>query len=186
MASGFQDLAYYFESYGVMDFLLPFILVFTITYAVLQRTKILGDKKNFNVVVALVLGLLFVVPHITGSYPSGYDPVNVMNAALPSISLISISAIMLLLLMGIFGANFSKKAAPFISIVAIAFVIYVFGAVLNFWQGPYDIFYWWTTEVTELIVIILIFGLLVNFITAEEKKGPNKFLEEVKSWFEKS
>ena len=49
VSAGFSDLAYYFETYGVMDFLLPFLLVFTIIYAVMQKTKILGDKKNFNV-----------------------------------------------------------------------------------------------------------------------------------------
>ena len=103
MASvGFSTLAYYFETYGVIDFLLPFILVFTIIFAVMQKTKILGDKKNFNVIIALVLALIFVVPHITGSYPLGYDPVQVMNESLPSISLVSVAAIMLLLLMGIF------------------------------------------------------------------------------------
>ena len=168
MASvGFSTLAYYFETYGVIDFLLPFILVFTIIFAVMQKTKILGDKKNFNVIIALVLALIFVVPHITGSYPLGYDPVQVMNESLPSISLVSVAAIMLLLLMGIFGADFSKSAAPLIAIIAMIFVIYIFGAALNLWQGPYDVFYWWTADVTELMIIILVFGLIVWFITKE-------------------
>ncbi len=108
----FENIGYYLQAYGILDFLLPFILVFTIVYAVMQKTKILGDKKNFNVIIALVLGLLFVVPHITGAYPIGYDPVQVMNETLPSISLVAVAAIMLLLLMGIFGTDFSKSAAP--------------------------------------------------------------------------
>ncbi len=169
VSTSFSNLAYYFQQWGVMDFLLPFLLVFTIIFAVMQRTKILGDKKNYNVIVALVLGLLFVVPHITNSYPLGYDPVQVMNESLPSISLVAVAAIMLLLLMGIFGANFSAAAAPFIAIVAILFVAYIFGASLNLWQGPYDIFYWWSSDVTELIIIILIFGLVVWFITKEPR-----------------
>ena len=168
----FSSLAYYFETYGVMDFLLPFILVFTICYAVLQKSKILGDgKKQFNVVVSLVLGLLFVVPHITGSYPLGYDPVEVMNATLPSISLVAVAAIMVLLLLGIFGTSFSKAASPIIGFVSLAFVVYIFGAALNFWTGPYDIFGWWTPETTELLIIIFIFGLLVWFITKDDSSG---------------
>ncbi|MBI4983514.1 hypothetical protein HZC32_02620, partial [Candidatus Woesearchaeota archaeon] len=171
LSSGFSNLATYFQAYGVMDFLLPFILVFTIVFAVMQKTKILGDKKNFNVIIALVLGLLFVVPHLTGSYPLGYDPVQVMNESLPSISLVSIAAIMLLLLMGIFGTGFASAAAPIIALIAIGFVIYLFGAALRFWDSPSDTFYWWTSETTELVIIILIFGLVVWFITKEPSGG---------------
>lgn len=158
----------YFQTYGVLDFILPFILVFTIIYAIMHKTKILGDdKKNFNVIVALVLGLLFVVPHILGTYPVGYDPVQVLNETLPSISLVAVAAIMLLLLMGIFGTGFASSAKPIIAIIAVVFVAYIFGASLNLWRGPYDVFYWWTPETTELLIIILVFGLIVWFVTKE-------------------
>ena len=171
VSASFADLGRIFQNFGVMDFLLPFLLVFTIVYAVLQRTKILGDpqheRKNFNVIVALVLALVFVVPHIMGSYPLGYDPVQVMNESLPSISLVAVAAVMLLILMGIFGANFSATAAPFIAILSILFVVYIFGASLNLWRAPYDIFSWWSTDTTEMVIIILVFGVIVWFITSE-------------------
>lgn len=188
--SAFSNLGYYFSAYGVMDFLLPFILVFTIVFAVLQKTKILGDRKNFNVVIALVMGLLFVVPHITGSYPLGYDPVQVMNESLPSISLVSIAAIMVLLLLGIFGTGFAAAASPIIAIVAIGFVVYIFGSSLNLWYGPYDTFYWWTPEVTELLVVILVFGLIIWFITREPGQSEGSKLikglgKGISSLFEK-
>jgi hypothetical protein len=175
----FSSLAYYLETYGVMDFLLPFLLVFTISFAVLQKAKILGDgKKQYNVVVSLVLGLLFVVPHITGSYPLGYDPVDVMNATLPSISLIAVAAIMVLLLLGIFGTQFAAAAVPWIGFISLAFVVYIFGAALNLWTGPSDIFGWWSPETTEILIIVLVFGLLVWFITKDDSK-PGKGIENV-------
>src|SRR3989338_10985751 len=163
----FETLVSYFQTFGVLDFILPFILVFTIVYAVLMKTKVLGDKKNFNVVVSLILGLLFVVPHILGTYPLGYDPVAVLNETLPSISLVAIAAVMLLILLGIFGTEFLEPAKSVIALVSVAFIVYIFGASLNFWRGPYDIFYWWTTETTELLLIILVFGLIVWFVTKE-------------------
>ncbi len=179
VGTGFSELAIYLQTYGVMDFLLPFILVFTIVFAVMQKTKILGEKKNFNVIIALVLALMFVVPHIIGMYPLGYDPVQVLNETLPSISLIAVAAIMLLLLMGIFGADFAKSAAPFIAILAIAFVVYIFGAALHLWTAPYDVFSWWTTETTELLIIILVFAVIVWFITREDSDStPGKGLVE--------
>ena len=170
----FSNIASYFQAYGIIDFLLPFLLVFTIVFAVLQRIKILGeDKKNFNVVIALVLALMFIVPHMTGSYPLGYDPVQVINEALPSISLVAIAAVMLLLLIGIFGKKLSDTLMPVVAIAAIAFVVYIFGATsaLNLWRGPHDVFYWWTPALTELLIIILVFGLIVWFITKDPGGG---------------
>jgi hypothetical protein len=187
LEAGFSQLGYYFQTYGIMDFLLPFLLVFTIVFAVMQKTKILGEKKNFNVIVALVLALMFVVPHVIGSYPLGYDPVQVMNESLPSIALVAVASIMLLILMGVFGADFSKSAAPVIAIAAIAFVAYIFGSALSVWTGPSDIFYWWTSGVTELLIIILIFGLVVYFIVKEpgDKTKGSKMLSSVGKLFEK-
>ena len=183
----FENIGFYLQAYGVLDFLLPFILVFTIVYAVMQKTKILGDKKNFNVIIALVLGLLFVVPHITGAYPIGYDPVQVMNEALPSISLVAVAAIMLLLLMGIFGTDFSQSAAPFIAVISIAFVAYIFGSSLNLWTAPSDIFRWWNSELTELLIIILVFALVVWFIVHErtEKSSGGEMLKSFGKLFNK-
>ena len=170
----FNRLAIYLQNYEAMDFLLPFLLVFTIVFAVMQKTKILGDKKNFNVIIALILALVFVVPHITGTYPLSYDPVQVMNESLPSISLVIVAAMMLLLLMGLFGAGWADAAMPLIAFAAVAFVAYIFGASLGIWRGPYDVFYWWTAETTELLIIILVFGLIVYFITKEPSKPGDK------------
>ncbi len=185
--AGLSSIMLYFQTYGVFDVLLPFILVFTIVYAIMRKTQILGDKKNFDVIIALVLGLLFVVPHIMGTYPIGYDPVHIVNESLPSIGLVAVAAIMLLLLMGIFGAKFAAGAAPLIAIAAIIFVIYIFGASLRLWTGPYDVFYWWSPAVTELIIVILIFGVIVWFITREPgAETPGRgLLDAIKGLFEK-
>ncbi|HLC89248.1 MAG TPA: hypothetical protein VJG49_04400 [Candidatus Nanoarchaeia archaeon] len=184
----FENIGYYLQAYGILDFLLPFVLVFTIVYAVMQKTKILGDHKNFNVIIALVLGLLFVVPHIMGTYPAGYDPVQVMNESLPSISLVAVAAIMLLLLMGIFGTDFSKAAAPFIAILSIIFVAYIFGSSLNLWIGPSEVFGWWGDELTELLIIILVFALVIWFIVREpsEKSRGGEMLKSVGKLFRKT
>jgi hypothetical protein len=191
MAYPFSSIASYFQAYGVIDFLLPFLLVFTIVFAVLQRTKILGkDKKNFNIIIALVMALIFIVPHMTGGYPLGYDPVQVINEALPSISLVAIAAIMLLLLLGIFGGNFAAAAMPFIAITAIIFVIYIFGSTsaLDLWRAPHSFFNWWTPALTELLIIILVFGLIVWFITKEPGSGtPGKeLIKSIGKLFEKN
>lgn len=41
-------------------FLFPFILVWFIVFALLEKTKILGEKKQINIIVSAVIGLIFV------------------------------------------------------------------------------------------------------------------------------
>jgi hypothetical protein len=43
------------------NFIYPFLLLFFIVFAVLEKTKILGeDKKTLNAMIAFVIGLIFV------------------------------------------------------------------------------------------------------------------------------
>lgn len=43
------------------QFILPFLLIWTITFALLQKTKILGEgKQQLDAIVAFVIGLIFV------------------------------------------------------------------------------------------------------------------------------
>ena len=86
--------------------------------------------------------------------------------------------------MGIFGKpgdkGFGDIVNPIIILIAIGFIVYIFGSSLNLWSGPYDIFSWWTPEVTEILIVVFIFGLIVKLITGE-KKNPTP---DGKSWFE--
>ena len=99
------------ESWGIADVLLPFILVFAIVYAVLDKVKIFGDeKRNINMVIALVVGLSVVIPHVLDSYPPGADVVDMINIILPQVSLVAIAFIMVLVLVGVFGGEWIGKS----------------------------------------------------------------------------
>src|SRR3989344_6435799 len=46
---------------ALTDFVYPFLLVFFIVFAILEKTKVLGsEKKQINAFVAFVIGLIFV------------------------------------------------------------------------------------------------------------------------------
>lgn len=50
-----------FQSNIFQQFILPFVLVFTLIFGVLEKTKLLGEgKKQLNAIIALVVGLIFV------------------------------------------------------------------------------------------------------------------------------
>ena len=50
------------QHWVLTDFVYPFLLVFFITFAVLEKSKILGgdDKRQLNALVSFVIGLIFV------------------------------------------------------------------------------------------------------------------------------
>ena len=173
MVGSFERGLLVLESMGLADVLLPFILIFTIVFAVLQKTNILGrHRKNFNTVIALVMALAVVIPHVLGKYPAGSDVVTIINNALPNVSLIAVAVIMVLLLVGLFGGEANWSGSSFAGIVAIAafiVVAWIFYAAANPGSGPSV---WLPTflqdpDTQALLLIVVVFGLVIWFITKE-------------------
>ena len=69
MATPFRNVITFFDSIGLFDVVLPFLLVFTIVFAILEKTKVLGTeeiegrkytKKNLNAIAAFAMAFLVV------------------------------------------------------------------------------------------------------------------------------
>ena len=90
----FNELGRALERVGVVDVLLPFLLIFTIVFAVLEKSRILGEeRRNMNSAIAIIFALMIVIPHITGNLPAGYDPVLIINAALPAVGFVVVGIV---------------------------------------------------------------------------------------------
>jgi hypothetical protein len=168
------------QQMGVADVLLPFLLIFTLVFAVLQKSKILGqDSKKFNVIVAMVMGLALIFPHILGTYPPQSDPVNIINGSLPSISVVIVAIVMVMLLLGVFGAQFDLATGVsfWIMLVCVGIVVYVFGTTAGFFgDGQFPRWLWFLEDpnTQALLVMILVFGIIIYFITKEDKHEEDK------------
>ena len=169
MAQQFVEVFRMLESYGLTDALLPFLLIFTIMFAMLQKTRILGEgRKDFNIVVSLIISLLVVIPHITGTYPPGADIVEIMNKALPTISIVVIAILMTLLIIGLLGGEarwMGGSMSAWIALIAFAGVVYIFGASAGWWED-FSI-HLWGPDVTALIIVILVFAIVIWLVTRE-------------------
>ena len=69
MVSTFRGAIEFFDKIGIYDVILPFLLVFTIVFAILEKTKVFGTedidgkkltKKNLNSMAAFVIAFLVV------------------------------------------------------------------------------------------------------------------------------
>ena len=177
----FQDLIYRMESIGLYDAILPFFLIFVIVFAVLQKSKILHGKdedkkgKSYDVVIALIISALVVVPHVLGLYPANADVVVIMNTALPNIALILVALLALFLIVGLFGgsAAWIGKLTGWVALASFILVVYIFGRAANWFQQVPDWLWWLDNPDTQaLIVVIAVFALVIYFITKEPKEGP--------------
>ena len=79
----------------VVETILPFLLVFTLIFAILQKSKILGEgKKQIDAIVALVIGLII----ISFGYATGI--------ILSLIPLLAVGSVVILVFMLLYGLSF--------------------------------------------------------------------------------
>ncbi len=183
------------ESWGLTDVMLPFLLVFTIIFAMLQKTRLLGEKKkNLNVVIALVFGLLVVIPHVTGHYYSwfgSYDPVEIINRAIPAVSLVIIAILMLLLLIGLFGGEARFIGVAFrgwIVLISVIIILWIFGSSAGWWWGWAWVNNLFGSDAIAIIIMLVVFGLIIAFVTGgekerEERTNIHRFGEDLRNIF---
>jgi len=181
---------------GLLDIILPFFLIFTVIYAILQRSNILGapeEARKFNVIVAMVIGFLVIVPHVLYGDPYGQsstlsisvggrylpDVVNIINNAVPSISVWIIAILMLLILLGMFGQNielWQRPLSTWIFIAAAIIVFYVFAVAANWLQAPEWLGWLGERGNQAVILILLIFGIVIWFVVSPGAGGKKKGL----------
>ena len=182
----FQSL----EALGLTDVLLPFILIFAVVFAILGTVNIFGkNSKNINIIVALCIALLVVVPHVTGTYPPNGDVVKIINSSIPNVSAVIIAIVMMMLLIGVFGVRFNLSQKPLggvVAVLALLIILFIFGSSAG-WFGhgwPSWLGFMNDSDTLMVIVVLIIFGLIVAFIThteptEEEKANKKSFIKSI-------
>ena len=179
----------FFRDFGLFDVVLPFLLVFTIVFAILEKTRILGTlkvgekqiempNKNLNSMVAFVFGLLVVATA---------NVVRAINESLPNIIILVVAAVSYLIMIGVFfktdELDFSTKHKGWYR----AFMIIMFiGVVAIFLNSIYDAegnsfleiigFFILTNWDTAIITSVLFLGvlLLAMWYITHDKKDKKK------------
>lgn len=168
------------ERWGLTDVLLPFLLIFVIIYAVLQKSGILGQgKKNLNVIVAIVVALLVVIPHVTGRFPANADPVLIINDALPQVSIVLVAVVFLLILIGVFGQEYvflGVTMPGWITIISLIIIVLIFGGSAGWWDAGFgqtleDFF---GTEGVAIFIMLIFAGIVIAWITSDSKEREER------------
>jgi len=153
------SLFYSLEDYGVFEFILPFLLVFAISFAILEKAKIFGEdekgkpRTNINMILSLIIGLLIVTQ---------FEIIQTINNFLPKVSLFLVVAVMFLVLVSLFGAKvehgFSGIILGIVTIIVLYILYWSLGPSLGF-EVPYWIEDYWGWILVIIIFLIFLFYL---------------------------
>lgn len=158
------------EQFGLLDVILPFLLIFAVVFTILKTSKVLGFPKGVQVMVALIMALLVVVPHVLGTYPPGSDVVEIINTALPNVSLLIVIIISVLILVGLFRPEGAQgiPAGGFFALLSAGAIIYIFGLSAGWWETIGVLSFLSNPDVQAVLVILLVFALVIFLITADK------------------
>jgi|SRR3989344_2983874 len=174
MASVLANTIEFFHKFGMFDIVLPFLLVFTIVFAILEKTRVLGEEKgeprrNLNSMVAFVIGLIFI---------SIIRLVEVINQALPEVALVLIISVSLLMLVGLFWGTSEVKLEVgwqkgLVFIIAFFVVLGIFFNAIGWLDKIVDYaeMNWNETVIPTLIFFVIIIGAIFYVVGGNKKEG---------------
>jgi len=157
----------FFVSPLFVEYILPFVLVFTLIFAILEKTKILGeDKKQVSILVGIVVGLIF----ISFPYPKG-----IVIFLMPFLAL---AVVILFVFMLLYGFIVQKEKdvlgkwwkVVLIGVLTISLIIAILMAA-GYWDVAYNFMFNSNTG-TQIFVnaflIAIIAGVIVAVIKGEK------------------
>jgi len=123
----FREVISFFDQIGLFDVVLPFLLVFTIVFAIFEKTKVLGTekhdgheytRKNLNAIASFVIAFLVI---------AAKELVEIINKTVANAVIVLFFSVLFLLLVG----SFHKEGEPMYLQGGwkIAFMIIVFLAI---------------------------------------------------------
>lgn len=163
-----REIYFQWESAGVFDFFLPALLIFAVIFGALSSTKVLGNHRGINAIIALAIAVLAIrVPTVSEFF----------STIFPSFGIGLAIVLVIVIVMGMFvtKGNFPEFANTLmwggLGVGAIIAVITLnqydwFGSI--WWQDN------WVTVLFILILVLLIMPMLQKEKTEAEKAARRK------------
>lgn len=161
------DAIIFLKDFGFFDVILPFLLIFTVIFGILEKTKIFGveevdgkkyGKKNINSMIAFVIAFFSI---------AAKEVVTALQVSLPKVALVLIIVVCFMLLAGSFMAEGEFSFAEntfwkvFLTIVMFIAVVLIFLDAFG-WLTP--IINWLIYEESGIFVPIAALAIMIGTI----------------------
>ncbi|MBS3162972.1 hypothetical protein J4467_03525 [Candidatus Woesearchaeota archaeon] len=171
----------FLQDFGFFDVILPFLLIFTITFGVLEKTKIFGvekfkgeeiPKKNINAMIAFVIAFFVLATK---------QVVESIQVSIPLVALILVAIVCFLMLVGIFiGHNESlnfftsfSRFKGFIAGILILAVVAIFFQSFGWLDPVLDFIFGSGSEVFLTLIFVGIVGGVIYFVFKSPSEGSS-------------
>jgi hypothetical protein len=161
----YKEVFQWLVDIGLVEVLLPFLLVYTIVFAVLQRTQVFGvegkkPKTKLNAMVAFVMGFFAVL---------ATNLLNIINIILFYFVLLIVIGLLLALILGISGAEVRSRL--YIGVMLFFAGLFLFFGLAK--AGVIDENAFWTGFVIPMLILgAIVYGIFYLF--KEKKPKPQR------------
>jgi hypothetical protein len=159
---GIAEVLNQWQSVGIFDYLLPALLIFAIVFAILNKSKVLGEERKIQVIVALTISLLA----LQGGVVQRYFP--------PLFSKLGVGLAILVILLVMTGIliNDEEKKYWYWGFGAIGMIIAIVIVSQSFEEAGYGWAGYYTSNAGWIIGGVLVVGVIIALASAggKEKK----------------
>jgi hypothetical protein len=163
-----KDVILKMEEIGFTQVILPFIIIFTVVFAVLQKSKILGvDKKgnpkaNYNAMVSFIIAFFALIM---------FKTINVMNYFIRYVVVLLLIFVIIGIVLSFIGGKVHMSGA--IKSIALGLILIVLlEALVMGGMIPEDIAY--RVIMPLLIAVLIAAGLIAMMTGGKEKAGKHE------------
>ncbi|MDP1696100.1 MAG: hypothetical protein Q8L29_04255 [archaeon] len=159
-----DSILWQLESIGVFNYLLPFLLIFALTYGILSVSGIAGKQKGIHAIIAIVIGLMAIRLGFTQDF---------FSIIFPKLGIGLAVLLTLMILIGMFVSTESQKVWGIIlSVVGVVIAIIIITqsfdnlGYLGFGGG-------WENYVGYIIGAVLLIGVIIAVILGGQSSSSS-------------
>ncbi len=151
------------EYMGIFEYVLPFVLVFALVFGILHKSRIIGDNRGVNMVIALAVAGLAITSLEFRSFFRVLFPYAGVGVAILLVGMIMV---------GLF-VDFESEKWPRYVFYGIGLFIAVVIALSAL--SSYEVFFssswWWQEYMSSIIVGAVVIGLILLVVLTVKKSG---------------
>ena len=189
MADLIASTVRYVNQYVPIEVLLPFFLIFGVLYYFTKKVKVFEDNEKLTLIIPVILAVLTVVPHVMNKYPTKYDPILIINNAVPTVGLLAVAIVILFIILGVIGTKVGAPLRGMLTLLSVGILVYLFAASIWPSYRIFDFLRGIPRELISVIVVLLVLGLVINWIAKPPSTtggySPNKAVDALGSFFGK-
>jgi len=167
----FGDLLMRWEQMGFFSYVLPFLLIFSIVFGVLSKTRIFEDNKSINAIIALAVGFMSLQ---WGLVPQFFADI------FPRVGIGIVVLLIMILFLGIFLPRQNWAIYVFFIIAAIiAITILLNSSEAMGWQSSFIMGWTWA----DILLWVVVLGGLAVVIGSMSKRPHSEFSQISPAFF---